>query len=129
VLNNQVGIFAVGNSGVAVADGYFLMLAPPSSGVHVLRYGGGATAFGISLDETDTITVPPPLVLSAPSLNGGEFSFEATGPEGLSVVVEASSDLSNWQPVATNVLSSGSALLTFTAPNQDPRFFRARNGP
>jgi hypothetical protein len=64
VANNQVGIFAVGELGIAVADGYFLMLDPLKPGTHVLNYGGGASAFGISIDETDTITVAPPMVLS-----------------------------------------------------------------
>lgn len=57
--NNQVGIFAVGNSGIAVADGYFLMIDPPAPGVHTLNFGGGASAFGVSIDETDTITIVP----------------------------------------------------------------------
>ncbi len=59
VVNNQVGIGAAGNSGIAVADGYFLMIDPPTPGVHTLNFGGGASAFGLSIDETDTITIPP----------------------------------------------------------------------
>src|SRR5262249_6924837 len=47
VFNNQVGINAVGFSGIAVADGYFLMLAPLMPGTHTLNYGGGIT--GVSL--------------------------------------------------------------------------------
>ena len=57
VANNQVGINAVGPSGIAVADGYFLMIDPLTPGTHVLNYGGGASAIGVSIDETDTITV------------------------------------------------------------------------
>lgn len=63
VANNQVGIGAVGNSGIAVADGYFLMIDPPSPGVHTLNFGGGASAFGVSINETDTIFVPEPTTL------------------------------------------------------------------
>lgn len=59
VANNQVGISGVGNSGIAIADGYFLMIDPPSPGQHTLNFGGGASAFGISINETDTITVTP----------------------------------------------------------------------
>jgi PKD repeat protein len=60
VADNQVGINAVGSSGIAVADGYFLMIAPMTPGTHVLNYGGGASPFGIFLNETDTITVAVP---------------------------------------------------------------------
>ncbi|MCW5551687.1 MAG: immunoglobulin domain-containing protein [Verrucomicrobiae bacterium] len=58
-----------GDSGVAVADGYFLMLAPLSPGTHVLSYGGGASSLGISISETDTITAvgPPPTITGQPS--------------------------------------------------------------
>jgi hypothetical protein len=62
VANNNFGIPA-GNSGIAVADGYFLMLDPLTPGTHVLNYGGGATAFGIFLNETDTVTVAPPAAI------------------------------------------------------------------
>jgi hypothetical protein len=56
---NQVGISGSGNSGIAVADGYFLMLDPLTPGTHVLNFGGGSTSFGLTINETDTITVPP----------------------------------------------------------------------
>ena len=60
VANNQVGIYAVGYSGIAVANGYFLMLDPLSPGTHTLNYGGGVSSYFIYIDETDTITVTPP---------------------------------------------------------------------
>jgi hypothetical protein len=56
---NQVGISGSGNSSIAVADGYFLMLDPLTPGTHVLNFGGGSTSFGLTINETDTITVPP----------------------------------------------------------------------
>lgn len=71
VAGNQVSITGVGNSGIAVADGYFLMLDPLTPGIHVLNFGGGSTSFGLSINETDTITVPEPsgiLLLSLGSL-------------------------------------------------------------
>jgi hypothetical protein len=53
-----------GYSGIAVADGYFLMLAPLTPGIHNLNYGGGSTVFGVSIDETDIISVLPPIPLN-----------------------------------------------------------------
>jgi hypothetical protein len=65
VANNQVGIFGVGPSGIAVADGYFLMLEPLTPGTHVLNYGGGLSAASVFVDETDTITVLDPAAQAA----------------------------------------------------------------
>lgn len=59
VAGNQEGVPA-GSSGIAVADGYFLMLAPMTPGIHVLNYGGGVSGLSLFLNETDTITVIPP---------------------------------------------------------------------
>ena len=44
-------------SGIAVADGYWLELAPLPEGTHVINFGGAISAFGFSIDVTDTITV------------------------------------------------------------------------
>ena len=53
-----------GFSGVAVADGYWLMLTPLEPGERLdLRFGGAASAFGFSVDVTAHITgvaVPEP---------------------------------------------------------------------
>jgi hypothetical protein len=60
---NPIGVPA-GDSGIAVADGYFLMLAPLSPGTHVLNFGGGISSFDFSIDVTDTIaSVPEPATL------------------------------------------------------------------
>jgi hypothetical protein len=58
--NNAFGEPA-GPSGIAVADGYWLMLTPLSANEqHTIQFGGGATAFGFSVDVRDHIrTVAP----------------------------------------------------------------------
>lgn len=69
-VNNQVNISGSGASGIAIADGYFLMLDPLSPGTHVLNFGGGISAVPFSINETDTI-IPEPsglLLLSLGSL-------------------------------------------------------------
>ena len=219
--NNQVGINGVGPSGIAVADGYFLMIAPLPAGIHVLTYGGGI--FGNSISETDTITVgapkitiqptnqtvvagqtatfavgavgsaplsyqwyynrflvltngeplgaavsnantntltftatassagvyfvkvsniagqvtsaaafltvTPPVVLTSANVSAGQFSFGLTGPSFSTVFIETSTNLSNWQVIDTNILSSGSNYFTTPMQNDDRRFFRARRAP
>jgi hypothetical protein len=57
--NNIVGL-PVGESGVAVADGYWLMLEPMSIGeTIVLNYGGGIDQFDFFVNVTATITFIP----------------------------------------------------------------------
>lgn len=49
-----------GASGIAVADGYWLMIAPPTPGeTFTINFGGGISSFGFAVDVTDTITVVP----------------------------------------------------------------------
>jgi hypothetical protein len=56
-----------------------------------------------------------------------QFGFNITWASGQIVVVEASTDLINWQPVQTNTLTSGSVY--FSDPqwtNYPGRFYRLR---
>jgi len=57
--NNVIGV-PTGNSGIAVADGYWLMLAPiPAGETHVINFGGGVSEFDYRVDVTATITAVP----------------------------------------------------------------------
>lgn len=62
--NNVIGV-PTGDSGIAVADGYWLMLAPiPVGETHTINFGGAVTAFDFRIDVTSTITsVPEPSTL------------------------------------------------------------------
>ena len=128
VANNQVGIPA-GNSGIAVSDGYCLMLDPLTPGTHVLNFGGGASVFGVSIDETDTITVAPPVILKSPNLSAGQFGFGVTGPSGSTVAIESSTNLSNWRSVGSIVLNGGSNYFTTLVQGNGQQFFRASGAP
>jgi hypothetical protein len=66
----QFGVPVVGPSGIAVSDGYFLMLAPPSLGTHVLEFGGGVSSLGFSTEVADIITVIPEPVTVALTVAG-----------------------------------------------------------
>lgn len=46
-------------SGIAVSNGYYIMLAPLSKGEHTLHFGGTFDAFGSTLNITYHITVQP----------------------------------------------------------------------
>jgi Concanavalin A-like lectin/glucanases superfamily len=62
--------------------------------------------------------------------NHGQFRFTVEGPAGSNAVVQASTDLQTWAPLATNSLSLGS--FTFTdvrATNYPVRYYRAKLSP
>jgi hypothetical protein len=46
-----------GLSGRSVADGYYLMLAPLSSGKHTIRIQGSLPAFAFTIDTTFNLTI------------------------------------------------------------------------
>jgi sugar lactone lactonase YvrE len=57
---------------------------------------------------------------------GGQFGFILKGPEGKTAVIEASTDLTHWQPLLTNTFA---APLDFSDPQShlfSKRFYRAR---
>jgi hypothetical protein len=59
-----------------------------------------------------------------------QFGFNITGTSGLSIVVEACSDISNpvWQPVATNTLTGGTSYFSDSQwTNYPGRFYRLRS--
>ena len=63
-------------------------------------------------------------------LQTNQFGFNINWASGQTVVVEASADLINWQPVSTNTLTTGTAY--FSDPqwtNYPGRFYRLRSAP
>ena len=61
------------------------------------------------------------------SVQSGQFSFNIAGVMNQTIIVEASTNLINWQPIWTNTLSGTN--ITFTDPqwtNYPNRYFRAR---
>jgi len=82
---------------------------------------------------TGTITVtqpvPPVIVLQAPRQVGNQFLFDATGfTVGKSNVLQASTNLTSWVAIATNVADTAS--MTFTNSTGVPRrFFRVLELP
>jgi hypothetical protein len=89
--NNPIGD-PEGDSGVAEADGYWLMLAPMAGGgTHVIHSTGGVSSFGVTFDVTTTFTVtggktpaantPLPMVSATGALAAGTASSNALGSD------------------------------------------------
>jgi len=123
VPNNQVGIHAYGNSGIAVADGYFLMIDPLAPGTHTLIYGGGASTLGALADETDVITVPPsPIPLNFQRVNN---TLVLTWTNA-AFTLQRANDI-NGPYTTLGAISNGVSLLTSPYTNTltfGPEFFR-----
>jgi hypothetical protein len=73
----------------------------------------------------------PQLHLDSPQwLTGGKFAFRVTGTAPQGVVVQSSTDLKNWGPVATNALVGGQSWYTNASASGSPRkFYRATTPP
>jgi YD repeat-containing protein len=90
---------------------------------YMLADGAGATSMAT---VTVTVAAGGTIVLSAPSLQGGnQFSMLISGPAGVYQVM-ASTDLVNWIPVRTVTNLTGTVPFTEVVPADPPhRFYRA----
>ena len=85
--------------------------------------GWGATYGGLPTVE---LAWTPQIVGSAKMQSDG-FDFTIIGTNGMPFVVEASTNLVDWQPVWTNILSGASTAFTDSQRTNYPvRFYRAR---
>jgi hypothetical protein len=97
--------------------------------------------FGVAVDNVGDIYVgdsnngtirkgyPPRTFLSFGAVSdfiGGKFDFVLTGSVGRLVIVEASPDLVNWQPLSTNTLAGALYLTDPQSAASSHRFYRAQ---
>ena len=69
----------------------------------------------------------PPVTKSALNPASSQFQFQIAGPDGSFVVVEASTDMSNWAPISTNTLVNGAVVSADAdSRNFNIRFYRVR---
>ena len=86
-----------------------------------------AAAGGISATSqvvTISVITPTPVNLSVPSVNGGQFTFSYAANAGLSYLIEASPDLLNWVPLASNVASASTTQFTGSFSPTNSQFYR-----
>src|SRR5216683_2114437 len=70
----------------------------------------------------------PFLILSQPVWTNNQLQFSLTGESGVTYVIEGSSNLQTWTPVATNN-DPGIARVVVLGPTGDAGYFRAARGP
>lgn len=67
------------------------------------------------------------IVTSTLQMTTSGFNIQLSGPSGSNYVIEASTDLNNWTPIATNAAPTGTVSYIDTDASKYPnRFYRAR---
>lgn len=93
----------------------------PGTVYHIAVDGVNGATGNVVLNMTFN---PIPLGIQSPVIQAGSFAFRVDGPSGDTGVVETSTDLSIWVPVATNKIPFD---FVYPAPSLDSaRYFRAR---
>jgi hypothetical protein len=116
--------------GSVLASPFTLSAANLAAGSYALT--AVATAAGISATSAVvnvSVVGPVPVVLSGPTLSGGQFSFSYTANQGLSYVVQGSPDLSTWTPIITNVAAGSPVSFSSSFSASSPKFYRVGRLP
>jgi hypothetical protein len=77
---------------------------------------------------TVTLEVATPITLSDPSRTGQQFQFTLNGKADVSYIIQASTNLLNWEAVVTNVSANATRIISVSAPGS-VSFYRALVGP
>lgn len=118
--------------GTRIAGGWQLasVALPPGAQVRARGYttGGGNNSSSWFIE---TVWPPAtPTIVTTNNLFGvrsNRFGFSIGGSSGSTVVVEGSTNLTGWTPIATNVLSSSALYFCDSdCPNFQHRFYRVR---
>ena len=76
-----------------------------------------------SINMTVFSSVSTNISLNSVGFTNGQFGFGVAGPAGSNVVVQASTNLQNWLPLATNTLTGGTNYFSDTNWTRFPRRF------
>jgi hypothetical protein len=85
---------------------------------------------GAEVSQAAAPVVPAPRLIIPTMVPGGAFQFGIVGATNQTCVIEASADLLNWVPVATNTTIAGTLMFSDALANARPaRFYRAVMSP
>lgn len=82
---------------------------------------GGADGIGVC-----GVQLIPPLVLSAGLQADGQFELQFPAPSGQNYVIESSTNLLSWIPIATNPANGGRMIFTNPTPVSLEQYYRVR---
>jgi hypothetical protein len=91
-----------------------------------VQWPDGRRAFATN-SITASTTAPPQL--SNPHKSGSAFSFTLAGTPSGTYFVQASTNLTSWQTIATNTLSTNGTVIVTDNQSLSRRFYRALKGP
>jgi flagellar hook capping protein FlgD len=99
---------------------------PGSVGIRRWQIGTNGTVATNDLGATIVRagTGAPPL-LSSPAYAGGQFQFTLNGEANNTYIIQASTDLTNWTAIATNVSASATRAITNIPAPAGHSFYRA----
>lgn len=83
---------------------------------------GGDSASTLKVNATPL--APPPVLLSSPSFNNNQFTFQFSGVDGQSYVVLLSTNLVDWTPIYTNIQTGGQFIFTDTNALNQSQYYR-----
>ncbi len=130
------GNFQLNAEGVLVVSGAQTTTTRWAEGFGIVTVNDGRLTVGNSagavnnkiafLEISTFVTNLPPITLVAPTRTNGVFQFALQGLNGVYYVVEASTNLARWTPLATNMPVNN--LLQFAEPatNFPAKFYRGR---
>ena len=129
----QVEFFASGIPLGVVTNSPYTYAAPAAvipPGNYVLTARATDNQGATTTSAAVNVRVRPALAIGSASFAApGQFRLNLTGAAGLAYVLETSSNLTSWLPVATNTASADDFTLT-DAPGPGPRrFYRVRQLP
>jgi phospholipase/lecithinase/hemolysin len=115
---------SIGTANISMASAAYVGLAVTSHNNSQLN----TSAFGqVQIAHTAVAAAPPSISIGRAT--NGAIQLTITGSVGASYVCEASTDLVNWSPIATNVNTSGAIQLTAPMNGAPGRgFYRAAIG-
>jgi hypothetical protein len=100
--------------------------APGSHSLLAVLNNGSQTRYLYAPEMVQVIASPAP-VLDIAQIGFGQFRIGINGQTNQAIVLESSLNLTSWQPLATNTLTSTRWAYTNSPPNGTPMlFYRAR---
>jgi hypothetical protein len=91
---------------------------------------GAHTRYLYAPEWVDVVSARQPPELGLGAVNGTQFVIVVNGVVSQTIVLQTSTDLQSWLPLATNTLTAGSWTYTNSAPSSDSsQFYRAMLSP